>query len=232
MRHVFSLSKHFPFRFSGSHLSGLTVFRHTAQPRFYFLYQKWIAQCFLTGIFQILDICVWFLRPLLQQRNKMSFALQTVRKQSQTALNATASLKAIFRFLRHDRHLRIFLQNILDRSLVLVPVKGTGRINQFPARRKHLHGTVENLALQRRIIIGTFFVPALYHRRIAAEHTFAGARRIDQNLIKKLRQDASHFFRCLARYTDISRSEHFQIFKKRFCARIADIIGKQDTCTG
>ena len=192
---LFPFPNIFPFRF----FRKPSVWTYRLPPHgttaLLFPHQRWIAQCFSPAFFKSLTFCVWFLRPLLNSATKCPSPSGQLRKQSlrhpsmprlpSKPYSGFCGTTAICGYFSR-RYTRSFPRPRPCQRY-------RSKTNQFPRPRKHLHGTVENHGAAAAHNNRDLFSFQLF--------TIDGSRRnipspehgASTNLIKKLRQDVSHF---------------------------------------
>ena len=85
--------------------------------------------------------------------------------------------------------------------------------------------------LRFRTLLHLFQAPDSCICKILSEHSLAGARRIHQNLVKRLFKLLRQALRHRIRHIGIRNPENFKIFKQRLCPRCTDIIRNQKSLT-
>ena len=118
----------------------------------------------------------------------------------------------------------MLFQNPCNHRLILHLGKGTGGIQQHTRRPQHFHRAVQDLFLDRSILLWSSFLPAFYKPCIFSEHPLAGARRIHQYLIKKTAECFQQLLRCFPGDHAVRTAPHRQIFQKRFCPACTCIV--------
>ena len=125
---------------------------------------------------------------LPQQCQKMSLALQPVRIESGAVrIRCKPFRKAVFLCNRHQLKFGMAFQKIANAFFVFLRRKGTGGIKEHPACLEHRCACLQNLRLLTAAKRKHIRIPAFHHIRLLTEHSLAAARRIHQNLIKKIR---------------------------------------------
>ncbi len=141
---------------------------------------------------------------LFQNRRKMPLSLYLVRPEAPHAL-------------RRQPKGSVPCQKALNASLVLLPGKGTGRIDQPAPRLKHPGGTVQNFILP----------PLLTGGLVLAEHPLPGAGRIHKNPVKIPRQPLRQTLRRLIGDTGVSDSHPLYVFRQDLCPAGMNLIAQQ-----
>ena len=121
----------------------------------------------------------------------------------------------------------MLLQNPCNDLLVLLLRKGAGGIQKHAERPQHFHRAVQNLLLNRRVLLRSAFLPAFDKPRVFAEHSLTGARRIHQYFIKKAAECFQQLFRRFPGDHAVRTAPHRQVFQKSFCPACTRIICHQ-----
>jgi len=158
----------------------------------------------------------------------MSLALQPVRIESGAVrIRRKPCRKAVFLCNRHQIKFGMPFQKITNAFFVFLRRKGTGGIKEHSACLQHRCASLQNLRLLTAAKRKHIRIPAFHHIRLLTEHSLAAARRIHQNLIKKMRQPLRNPLRCFAHHNRIAYPRKLHVFQKRLCSACADVIRNQ-----
>ena len=106
------------------------------------------------------------------------------------------------------------LQERFDASLVLEPVERTGGVDQTPARSKQLCRPVEDLGLTARAARRRAGTPFRARGRFTAEHSLAGARRVDEHRVEPLRPARGQRLRIGAHRDGVHHAEALEVLRQ------------------
>ena len=87
-----------------------------------------------------------------------------------------------------DLKIGMRLQKRADHALVFLRRKGTGRVDEPSAAAEHFCRAVQNFLLPVGAHRDRFLAPVGHCGFLLAEHSLAGARRVDQNFIEPARE--------------------------------------------
>ena len=116
--------------------------------------------------------------------------LTYVQRQAAGAVLFTRAAKGVVHVAQHidQLKLRVALQKGRHLRFVLLRRKGAGGVHQLPAGSQCRCGAVQNLRAQLCALLYQCFAVLLLRYRLLAEHSLAGAGRIHQHPVEKLRQ--------------------------------------------
>ena len=116
--------------------------------------------------------------------------LTYVQRQAAGAVLFTRAAKGVVHVAQHigQCKLRVALQKRCHLRFVLLRRKGAGGVHQLPAGSQCRCGAVQNLRAQLCALLYQCFAVLLLRYRLLAEHSLAGAGRIHQHPVEKLRQ--------------------------------------------
>ena len=139
--------------------------------------------------------------------------LAHVQRQAAGAVCFTLAAEGVIHVAQRigQRKLRVALQEGCHLSLVLFRRKGAGGVYQLPARCQHSGSTVQNFRAQPGALLHQCFAVLLPGHRLLAEHALAGAGRIHQYPVEKLRQRLGNAGRRLVEHHGVGHTHPLQI---------------------
>ena len=116
--------------------------------------------------------------------------LAHVQRQTAGAVLLACAAKGVVHVAQHigQCKLRVALQKGRYLPFVLLRRKGTGGVHQLPAGCQCRRGAVQNLCAQLCTLLYQCLAVLLQRYRLLAEHSLAGAGRVHQHPVEKLRQ--------------------------------------------
>ncbi|CCX63893.1 unknown [Firmicutes bacterium CAG:791] len=132
----------------------------------------------------------------------------------------------LLRKIRHGK-LRVPLQKGENAVLILCRRKGTGGINQLTSAFYHYGSLLQNLRLPLRTGCYILRTPHGKGLLLLAEHSFSGAGRIHNHLVKKRRKPLRKPLRCLIGDNRVGNAHALDILRQNFRASRIDLIGNQ-----
>ena len=141
----------------------------------------------------------------------------------------TKGLPLCSKLLRKIRHgkLRVPFQKGENAVLILCGRKGAGGINQLTSAFYHYGSLLQNLRLPLRTGCYILRTPHDKSLLLLAEHSFSGAGRIHNHLVKKRREPLCKLLRCLIGNNRVGNAHALDVLRQNFCASRIDLIGNQ-----